>query len=111
MDKTLSKPENVEQLDAEAGCPAPLCSVFSYFDNRDVRHIFLEVEAGGILEADEVLKAETGIVAAKTPGVGCVPNSTFTFEPMTDDKARWIEEGGYNYFSQNDPSTGTGEAG
>ena len=26
MNQTLSKPETVEQLDAEAGCPALLCS-------------------------------------------------------------------------------------
>ena len=37
MDQTLSKPENVEQLDAESGCPAPLCSrLVPYYDHAGV---------------------------------------------------------------------------
>lgn len=76
--------------------PSEGCAVFSYFDNRDVRHILLEVEARGILEADKVLEEECGIVAAKTPGVGCTVGKSFTFTPMTDAKAEWIENDGYS---------------
>jgi hypothetical protein len=93
---------SIPETDSPAGLVvSDACSVFSYFDNRDTRHIFLEVEAQGILDADKLLERECGISAAKTPGVGCIPGKAFTFEPMTDEKADWIEGGGYNYFSQN----------
>ena len=50
--QTLSKPENVEQLDAEAGCPALPCSALAidvccgprsmWFDKTDPRAVFVD---------------------------------------------------------------------
>jgi len=46
-------------------------SVFSYFYYSNREEPFFEVEANGILEADEMLKEATGIIAEKTSKVGC----------------------------------------
>lgn len=51
MDQTLSKPETVEQLDAEAGCPAPPCSLLVGPGWR--------LERGDSLEGMQQIKAET----------------------------------------------------
>jgi hypothetical protein len=46
-------------------------SVFSYFYYPDRADPFFVVTANGILEADEMLKEATGIIAEKTSKVGC----------------------------------------
>ena len=47
---------------------------FSYFYYPDRQSPFFVIEADGILEADECLKEETGIIAEKTSKVGCKIN-------------------------------------
>ena len=45
--------------------------LFSYFYYPNFNDPFFDVEADGILEADEQLRLATGLIAAKTPKVGC----------------------------------------
>jgi len=52
-------------------CLEPSGSVFSYFRYPEWDKPFFEVESNGILEADKKLEEATGIIAVKTPNVGC----------------------------------------
>ena len=67
----LSRTIRSSMSEERTNCLKPSGSVFSYFRYPEWDKPFFEVEADGILEADDKLKAETGIVAAKNPNVGC----------------------------------------
>lgn len=104
MDQTLSKPETAEQLDAEAGCPAPPCSASPIQDmwrenfNSTLSRGFRRVRERAV-EVLETFEAETPVT------IRMIMDEDRLFAVVrTDDDGRdpvviWNEADvdGYNY--------------
>lgn len=88
MEQTLSKPENVEQLEAEAGCPALPCSVSLALDS---------VICGDNCETLAAMPAESVDLVVTSPpydNLRTYGGHTWDFEGLASELTRVLKPGG-----------------